>query len=117
MMEFIQDDYRNSITTLEKYIDMLGDELDELWQQTPPPPEQPTTTSDPPDTNMAWESTSNLPQTQLPLSVPALTAVGAPSWVTVVRKGKKRAPSTQKTAPAAKPAASANALPPRRASP
>ncbi|RPA90389.1 hypothetical protein L873DRAFT_1795504 [Choiromyces venosus 120613-1] len=60
MMEFIHNNYRNSITALKKYIDMLGDELDELRQQTPPPPEQPTTISAHPDTNMAWESTSSL---------------------------------------------------------
>ncbi|RPA89126.1 hypothetical protein L873DRAFT_1796292 [Choiromyces venosus 120613-1] len=114
MMEFIHDDYRNSITTLEKYIDMLGDEVDELWQQTPPPPEQPTTTSAPPDTYIALESTSSPVQTQPPLSIPAPAAVGAPSWVTVVRKGKKKAPSTQKPALAAKPATSANVPAPKK---
>ncbi|RPA89998.1 hypothetical protein L873DRAFT_1795758 [Choiromyces venosus 120613-1] len=109
MMEFIHNDYRNSITVLEKYIDTLGDELDELRHQTPPPLKQPTTTSAPSNTYMVPESTSGPAQTQPPLSIPAPAAVGAPSLVTVVRKGKKKAPITQNPAPAAKPTTLANA--------
>ncbi|RPA98472.1 hypothetical protein L873DRAFT_1912930 [Choiromyces venosus 120613-1] len=102
MLDMIHNDYRNSITILKKHINGLVDELDELWQQTPPPPEQPTTTTAPPDTHRVPESTLSTTQTLPPLSAPALAAISAPSWATVVRKGKKKALSTSKPASAAK---------------
>ncbi|RPA90486.1 hypothetical protein L873DRAFT_1795447 [Choiromyces venosus 120613-1] len=114
MLEIIHNDYRYSITALKRHIDTLGDELDELWQQTPPPPDQSTTTTAPPATHIVLESTSCPAQAQPPLSAPTPTAVGAPSWVVVVRRGKKKAPGTSMPAPAAKPTPPANAPAPKK---
>ncbi|RPA89075.1 hypothetical protein L873DRAFT_1894714 [Choiromyces venosus 120613-1] len=63
---------------------------------------------------MARESTSAPAQTPHSSSTLAPTSVGTPTWVTVIRKGKKKASATPKAAPAAKPTPSANTPTPKK---
>ncbi|RPA88743.1 hypothetical protein L873DRAFT_1796434 [Choiromyces venosus 120613-1] len=63
---------------------------------------------------MAPESTSAPAKQPAPSSAPAAASVGAPSWATVARKGKKKATATQKPAPAAKPPSPTNAPAPKK---
>ncbi|RPA98280.1 hypothetical protein L873DRAFT_1790420 [Choiromyces venosus 120613-1] len=100
MLDTIQAKYRRSIDGLQEEIDALSSDLDQLRV---PPAQPPTTTESAPDTQMAPESTSAPAQEPASLSAPTPTSVGAPSWATVTRKGKKKAPTTPKPTPAAKP--------------
>ncbi|RPA92132.1 hypothetical protein L873DRAFT_1847919 [Choiromyces venosus 120613-1] len=109
MLDIIQADYRRSIDRLQEEIDVLNSELDQLRVS----PLQLSTTESPPDTHMASESTSALAQQPSTSSAPALATVGAPSWATVIRKGKKKT-ATQKPAPAAKPPSPTNAPAPKK---
>ncbi|RPA95929.1 hypothetical protein L873DRAFT_1792021 [Choiromyces venosus 120613-1] len=108
--EEILRDYRKSIDGLREEIDALSSELDQLRVS----PQPPTTTESPSDTHIVLESTS-APTQQPATSAPIPTSVGAPSWATVVKRGKKKATTaTQKPAPAAKLASPANAPAPKK---
>ncbi|RPA90531.1 hypothetical protein L873DRAFT_1795435 [Choiromyces venosus 120613-1] len=110
MLDIIQADYRRLIDGLQEEIKALNSKLDQLQVC----PLQPPTTESPPDTHIAPESTSALAQQPAPSSAPASTCVGAPSWATVVRKGKGTTPTTQKPTSAAKPSSAVNTPAPKK---
>ncbi|RPA89504.1 hypothetical protein L873DRAFT_1796057 [Choiromyces venosus 120613-1] len=113
MMDIVQADYRKLIDGLQEEIDALNSELDQLRVSPPQPPT--TTAESPSNTHRAPESTSAPAQQPASTSAPAPTPVGAPSWATVVRKGKKKAATnTQKPASAAKQPSPANAPAPKK---
>src|ERR671939_259133 len=103
-------DYATLITGLGETIDDLTEEvarlkaalhLQNIQSAATPPPQQkaPVSTSGP-------STTTPLPAPPPPAPAP----VGAPSWATVVRKGRKRSSTAPKPAPAAaKPTPSAKA--------
>src|SRR5437868_11157592 len=110
----LHDDYRKAIDGLTEDISALSEELETLRSSPPPVP---ATSAPAPPTTKAPESTSRpAPQQYLP-PPPVTPAVPAPSWATVVRKGRKKAsvPPKPSTPPATAPT-SAKTPAPRKGS-
>src|SRR5207237_1108647 len=96
MFRHLQDDYRKAIDGLTEDVSALSEELETLRSSPQPAP---TTSAPAPPTTKAPESTSRPAPQQYPPPPPVTPAGPAPSWATVVRKGRKKAPAPKPSAP------------------
>src|SRR5205807_2626118 len=117
MLEHIHRDYRKAIDGLTEDISGLNEELDELRAAAPPQPATTTMAPAAPAPAPKAPEVSSGPAGPVPPPVvpQAPTTTPGPSWATVARRGRKKAPQqTKPSSPLATTPTTAKPTPPKK---